>query len=77
MSRSPGRVCVLCGAPLNGSRPDARHCGPACRREASRLRALLSGDEVEGINSVVGYLPRLQKRAKRQRRPSERSQSTR
>jgi hypothetical protein len=37
------RSCVLCGASLEQRRADARHCGGACRAEASRLRRILDG----------------------------------
>ena len=49
------RLCVLCGTPLNGQRPDARHCGEACRREASRIRAVLAGEPVDGHASLASY----------------------
>jgi hypothetical protein len=35
--------CIVCGASLEGRRRHARTCSPSCRREASRLRAVLSG----------------------------------
>ena len=35
---SAGRRCERCGAPLEGRRPDARYCSPACRRAAARER---------------------------------------
>lgn len=38
------RVCVVCGASLEGQRSDARHCGGPCRAEASRLRRILDGN---------------------------------
>jgi hypothetical protein len=59
------RVCAICGEALDGRRADARHCGAACRREASRLRRLLAGDPVEGYRSVADYLNGRQRRAKR------------
>jgi hypothetical protein len=39
------RFCVVCTASLAGHRSHARHCSGACRAEASRIRAILSGDE--------------------------------
>jgi hypothetical protein len=38
------RSCIVCGASLDGMRSDARHCGPPCRAEASRLRGILDGN---------------------------------
>jgi len=32
------RACDVCGASLDGRRPDARYCSAACRREAARER---------------------------------------
>jgi hypothetical protein len=37
------RCCVVCGRSLDGRRADTQVCGPVCRRERSRLRALLAG----------------------------------
>jgi hypothetical protein len=31
-------ACEVCGHPLRGRRPEARHCGPTCRMRASRQR---------------------------------------
>jgi hypothetical protein len=58
---SPGggplmRVCVVCGAPLEGRRVDARHCGGPCRAEASRLKAILSGRGSGSHSSVMGQV---------------------
>lgn len=36
------RQCVVCGTPLTRHRKDARYCGPPCRAEANRLKAILS-----------------------------------
>jgi hypothetical protein len=56
------RVCVLCDASLEGRRADARHCSGACRAEASRLRAILSG---RGSGSYESIKQRLQACRKR------------
>lgn len=32
------RTCERCDAPLDGRRPEARYCSPACRRAAARQR---------------------------------------
>jgi len=32
------RSCERCAVPLDGRRPDARYCSPACRRGAARQR---------------------------------------
>lgn len=48
--------CVICEASLAGRRRDATTCGSACRRERSRLRALLSGKAAGGFESVNAYL---------------------
>ena len=32
------RTCERCDAPLDGRRPEARYCSPACRRAAARER---------------------------------------
>jgi len=46
------RSCVICGAPLEGRKSIARHCGPPCRAEASRLRRLLNGKQVGPYRSI-------------------------
>jgi hypothetical protein len=56
--------CAICGTSLAGRRRDALCCGPACRRERSRLKRLLSGREAEGYRCLSGYLARRQRRAK-------------
>ena len=71
------RVCVLCGGPLDGQRAQARHCGPACRREAARLRALLAGQEVNGYRCLTDYLASPHKRAKSLWRAAEELRATR
>jgi hypothetical protein len=50
------RVCVVRGAPLEGRRVDARHCGGPCRAEASRLKAILSGRGSGSHTWVVGQV---------------------
>lgn len=58
-STSPSRaekVCALCGASLDGFRPDARFCDPSCRVEAGRIRAILSPANPEPYLSVAERL---------------------
>jgi hypothetical protein len=51
------RRCVVCGAPMEGRRRQARTCGGACRAEASRLRRLLAGEQpVDGCYSLADRL---------------------
>jgi hypothetical protein len=50
------RCCAVCGASLDGRRPQALYCSGACRADASRLRRLLSGQEVDGYRSVWDFL---------------------
>lgn len=33
------RTCAVCGTDISEKRPQAKHCGPRCRAEASRLRS--------------------------------------
>jgi hypothetical protein len=35
---SEQRTCECCTTPLDGRRPEARYCSPACRRAAARQR---------------------------------------
>jgi hypothetical protein len=58
------RVCVVCGVSLDGRRSGALHCSPGCRREASRLRAILSGSGSGPYGSVMEKLGVARKRAK-------------
>jgi len=58
------RRCLVCGASLARLRSDARYCSPGCRREASRIRAVLAGRS-DGPYSTLGDLAqRRQRRAK-------------
>jgi hypothetical protein len=50
------RVCVVRGAPLEGRRVDARHCGGPCRAEANRLKAILSGRGSGSHTWVMGQV---------------------
>jgi hypothetical protein len=59
------RVCALCGLSLNGRRSDARFCSPGCRREASRLKAILRGGGAGPYSSVAARIDASRKRAKR------------
>src|SRR5664279_559290 len=55
------RVCVVCGASLINHRPDARHCSPACRVEAHRISAILSGSYSGPYTSIKARLEAAQK----------------
>jgi len=59
-----GRCCVVCGESLQGRRAHAVVCGPACRREASRIRRLLSGETVDGYRCWRDYESRGERRQK-------------
>lgn len=58
----PLRHCVVCGSPLIRRRSDARHCSGSCRAEASRIRAILRGEEPQGYSSVEDRVSARQKR---------------
>lgn len=62
-STSPPRseVCALCGASLDGLRPDARFCSRPCRVEAGRIRAILSRSNPEAWVSLRSRLEAGQK----------------
>lgn len=62
------RCCVVCGRSLIGRRSDCLTCSTGCRREAARLRAVLSGRSDGPYQTVADLLLRRQKRAK----PSQR-----
>jgi pilus assembly protein CpaF len=62
--------CVLCGVSLDGRRRGARHCSAACRAEASRLRAILSGRGSGPYSSVASRLSAMQKRTRSALDPS-------
>ncbi len=62
---SPPRECVLCGAPLDGRRVDARFCTSVCRAEASRIRAVLDGREPDGYPTLPDRLIAMRKLGKR------------
>lgn len=55
-------ACALCGGDLSGRRTDARFCSGVCRAEASRLRRLLGGVEVDGYQSFAERLAGFQRR---------------
>lgn len=63
------RVCPVCGESLEGRRADARYCGSVCRREARRVRALLTGRSDGPYRTLREYVNRRQRRAKRALRP--------
>lgn len=52
----------MCGASLDGRRSTAIYCGGACRADASRLRRLLSGQQVDGYRSVWDFLLAMQRK---------------
>lgn len=64
MTKTTGaRCCPVCGTSLAGRRSDAVTCGASCRRELSRLRAILRGSDTEPYESVSHYLKRPRRRA--------------
>jgi hypothetical protein len=50
------RCCAFCGGSMEGRRPQALYCGGPCRADASRLRRLLSGEQVDGYRSARDFL---------------------
>jgi ferredoxin len=62
---TPPRECVLCGAPLDGRRADARFCSSVCRAEASRIRAVLDGKEPAGYVTLMDRFAAMRKLGKR------------
>lgn len=54
--------CALCGTDISDLRADAVFCSPAHRAEASRLKRLLCGQEVDGYRSVAERLNASQRR---------------
>jgi hypothetical protein len=62
--KNPNRrtTCSYCGDPLGRKRTDARFCSASHRSEASRQRRLLSGEIVDGCDSLAEYLERRQRR---------------
>lgn len=68
---SEPRRCPICGTSLEDRDPRTKACGPAHRRELSRVRRLLSG-EADGFYGTLGeYMARQQRavRANRSDRP--------
>jgi hypothetical protein len=61
------RRCVICGGSLEGHRRDALCCSAACRREASRVRAVLSGESDRPYSCLAQLIERRQRHAKRER----------
>lgn len=47
------RVCRICGASLAGRRRQTVYCDGPCRAEASRLRAILSGNPSAPYKSLA------------------------
>jgi hypothetical protein len=52
--------CVFCGGSLDGKRPQARFCSSTCRREACRVRALLSGRSDSGYPTLAAWAESVQ-----------------
>jgi len=52
------RRCPMCGQDMTGRSPEAEVCGPSCRRERSRLLALISGRGAGPYPTVAAYLSR-------------------
>ncbi len=52
------RRCHICGTSLVGRRSGAKVCGPACRRERSRLRRLSDRKAEFGYSDLTEYLAR-------------------
>ena len=61
---APDWRCPICGASLTGRRRDAIVCGPGCRRERARVRALLAGIGAGPYATLDEYTNRRQRRAK-------------
>jgi hypothetical protein len=59
---SEKRSCGLCGANISDYRRGARFCSRAHSAEASRLRRLLSGQKVDGYESLADRLAVADKR---------------
>ena len=59
------RVCRVCGCSLEGHRRQAAYCGPPCRREACRLRAILAGRNTAEYPSLAHRERARRKRAGR------------
>lgn len=57
----PMRRCLVCGGSLTGRRSDCPTCSPSCRRQASRVRAVLSGRS----DGPYSALDQLEKRSRR------------
>jgi hypothetical protein len=58
----PERRCELCHAPLRHKRTDALYCSPSHRAEASRLRRLRNGQQVDGYATLAAYVNRGRRR---------------
>lgn len=55
--------CPVCGASLEGRRKQSKTCSSACRREASRLRAVLAGRGDGPYSTLQQLAERRQRRA--------------
>lgn len=65
MADGETRICVVCGRELDADmRADALVCGPPCRAERGRLRAILDGRGSGPYRSVVSRLAALENRAR-------------
>lgn len=60
--------CRVCGAPLEGRRRDALTCSAGCRREASRIRAVMAGRGDGPYSTLRDLAERRRSRAKRPER---------
>lgn len=61
---SDERVCVICGASLEGKRQGALCCSGPCRAERGRLLTILDGRESGPYACVVARLDALANRAR-------------
>lgn len=62
---SENRSCAYCGTDISNFRKGARFCSRAHSAEASRLRRLLTGQKVDGYESLAERLAVAQKRTRR------------
>lgn len=62
---SEERFCVLCGVDISAYRKGARFCSRGHSAEASRIRRLLAGQQVDGYPSLAHRLSAAQKRTGR------------
>lgn len=65
--------CRFCARPMRWKRAHAIYCGNTCRSDASRLRRLLDGAEVDGYTSVLAFLMTRRTRSAATKGPSNAS----